>query len=132
MCFMIAIQTNPFMMQTSWSRNPHAKAPILEKSSKSGLIGVYHKDNLYLRTNTIGNASTQLILIREREVYGWCHKDSCSSISHFQSFREPRKGDYPTNTQQEQQRSLLIWKLRDHVITRFASSVNPRWPNRMT
>jgi len=38
-----------------WSRNPYAKTPILGKSSKWGLIGVWHKDNLYLGTNTIGN-----------------------------------------------------------------------------
>jgi len=39
----------------TWSRNPHTKTPILEKPSKLGLIGVWHKDNLYLGTSTIGN-----------------------------------------------------------------------------
>jgi len=39
----------------TWSRNPHSKTPIPGKLSKSGLIGVWHKDNLYLGTNTIGN-----------------------------------------------------------------------------
>ena len=39
----------------TWSRNPHAKTPIPGKPSKSGLIGVWHKDNLYLGTSTIGN-----------------------------------------------------------------------------
>jgi len=34
---------------------PHAKTPILGKPSKSGLIGAWHKDNLYLGTSTIGN-----------------------------------------------------------------------------
>jgi len=38
----------------TWSRNPHAKTPIPGKPSKSGLIGVGYKDNLYLGTNTIG------------------------------------------------------------------------------
>jgi hypothetical protein len=38
-----------------WPRNPHAKTPIPGKPSKSGLIGVWHKDNLYLGTSTIGN-----------------------------------------------------------------------------
>jgi hypothetical protein len=37
------------------SYNPQTKTPILKKLSKSGLIGVCHKDNLYLGTNTIGN-----------------------------------------------------------------------------
>jgi len=39
----------------TWSRNPHIKTPIPGKPSKSGLIGVWHKDNLYLGTSTIGN-----------------------------------------------------------------------------
>jgi len=39
----------------TWSLNPHTKTPIPGKPSKSGLIGVWHKDNLYLGTNTIGN-----------------------------------------------------------------------------
>ena len=42
----------------TWSRNPHEKTPIPEKPSKSGLIGVWHKDNLYLGTNTIGNGKS--------------------------------------------------------------------------
>jgi hypothetical protein len=37
------------------SRKPHAKTPIPEKQSKSGLVGVWHKNNLYLGTNTTGN-----------------------------------------------------------------------------
>jgi hypothetical protein len=53
-----------------WSRNPHAKTSIHGKPSKSGLIGVCHKDKLYLGTRTIGNGKppTQRIMIREREV----------------------------------------------------------------
>jgi hypothetical protein len=43
------------MIRTSWSRNPQVKTPIPGKPSKSGFIGVWHKDNLYLRTSTIGN-----------------------------------------------------------------------------
>ena len=39
----------------TWSRNQHAKTPIPGKPSKSGLIGVWHKDNLYLSTSTIRN-----------------------------------------------------------------------------
>jgi sarcosine oxidase delta subunit len=46
------------MMRTSWSRG-HAthtsKTSIPGKPSKSGLIEVWHKDNLYLDTTTIGN-----------------------------------------------------------------------------
>jgi hypothetical protein len=33
------------------------KTPIPGKPSKSGLIGVWHKDNLYLGTNTIRNGN---------------------------------------------------------------------------
>ena len=42
------------MMWTSWARG-HTKTSIPEKSSKLGLIGMWHKDNLYLDTSTIGN-----------------------------------------------------------------------------
>jgi hypothetical protein len=38
-----------------WSRKPHAKTSIPKKPSKSGLIGVSHKDNLHLGTSTIEN-----------------------------------------------------------------------------
>jgi hypothetical protein len=50
----------------TWSRNPQAKTSIPEKPTKSGLIGVWHKDNLYLGTSTIGKRKTptQRILIR--------------------------------------------------------------------
>jgi len=44
------------LMWTLWLRD-HAKTPILGKQSKSGLIGVWHKDNLYLGTNTIRNGN---------------------------------------------------------------------------
>jgi len=54
----------------TWSRNLHAKIPIPGHLSKSGLIGVWHKDNLYLGTSTIGSGKppTQRILIHEWEV----------------------------------------------------------------
>ena len=39
----------------TWSCNPHAKTPIPGKPSKSCLIGVWHKDNLYLGTSTLEN-----------------------------------------------------------------------------
>jgi hypothetical protein len=39
----------------TWSSNPHINTPIPGKPSKSGLIGVWHKDKLYLGTSTIGN-----------------------------------------------------------------------------
>jgi len=41
----------------TWSRNPHAKTPIPRKPCKSSLIVVWHKDNLYLGTNTIRNGN---------------------------------------------------------------------------
>jgi len=37
------------------SSNPYTKTSILGKSSKSGLIGVWHKDNLYLGISTDAN-----------------------------------------------------------------------------
>jgi hypothetical protein len=105
------------MMRTSWSHG-HAthmqRHQFSEKPSKSGLIGAWHKDDLYLGTSTIGNdkTPTQWILICEREVLGWRHEASCSSISPFQFFREPWKGDYLTNTHTHtkcDKQVLLIW-----------------------
>jgi hypothetical protein len=54
------------MKQTSWSygQATHTQRhQIPRKPSKSGLIGVWHKDNLYLGTNTIGNGNPHLTSI---------------------------------------------------------------------
>ena len=52
------------------SHNSHTKTPILRKSSKSGLIGVWHKDNMYLSTNTIekGNPHPRNIDSRTKNI----------------------------------------------------------------
>jgi len=50
----------------TWSHNPHAKTQIPGKPSKSGLIGVWHKDNLYLSTSTIGNGDPHPMNIDSR------------------------------------------------------------------
>jgi len=39
------LRSNDVNLVITWSCNPHAKTPILEKPSKSGLIAVWHKDN---------------------------------------------------------------------------------------
>ena len=72
----------------TWSRNPHAKTPIPRKPSKSGLIGVWQKDNLYLPAPTLlemKKTLTQRILIREREVLGWRHEHLFFDKSFFSS-----------------------------------------------
>jgi hypothetical protein len=56
-------------MRTSWSRNPYdpyAKILGPGKPSKSGLIGVWHKDNLYLDTSTIRNENLHPMNIDSR------------------------------------------------------------------
>jgi hypothetical protein len=52
----IISEANANLLNTR-SSNPHAKTPIPGKPSKLGLIGVWHKDNLYLSTSTIGNGN---------------------------------------------------------------------------
>jgi hypothetical protein len=42
----------------TWSRNLHTQTPIPGKPSKSGLIGVWYKDNLYLDANTNRNGDS--------------------------------------------------------------------------
>jgi len=42
-------------LMITWSCNPHAKIPNPRKPIKSGLIRMWHKDNLYLGTKIIIN-----------------------------------------------------------------------------
>ena len=95
-----ALIPNDANLVITWSRNPHVKTPISGKPSKSGLIGVWHKDNLYLGTITIGNRDPHPMNIdsQTRSIRMTSWRQNYSSISRFQFFREPRKGDYPTNT----------------------------------
>jgi hypothetical protein len=103
--------TNDANLLNTRSSNPHAKTQIPQKPSKLGLIGVWHKDNLYLDTTILETKTpTQQVLIRERE--GWCHEVNCSSISYFFSFlkNQGREIIPPTHNKYDK-RSLLIWKL---------------------
>jgi len=69
----------------TWSRNPHAKTPIPGNPHKSGFIGVWHKQNLYLGNNTIGNGKPppNKYWFTNEMYLGWRHEDSCSSINLF-------------------------------------------------
>jgi hypothetical protein len=91
------IDTN---LMITWSRNPLAKTSIPGKPGKSGLIGVWHKDNLYLGTSTIGNGDPRPTNIdsRTRSIRMMPRRQLFFDKSFFQFFREPRKGNYPTNT----------------------------------
>ena len=50
----------------TWSRNPYVKTPIPGKPSKSGLIGVWYKDYLYLGINIIENENLHPMIIDSR------------------------------------------------------------------
>jgi hypothetical protein len=64
-------------MQISWLRG-HAthiqRHQIHLKPSKSGLIGVWHKDNLYLGINTIGRV--KVIIIKAAEILAYMSLNS--------------------------------------------------------
>jgi hypothetical protein len=81
----IQLDVNLLNMRSS---NPHAKTSILGKPSKSGLIGVWHKDNLYLGTSTIGNGNPH--------------------PTNIDSRTRRMNEDYPTNTQQVRQTRSFI------------------------
>ena len=91
---------NDVNLVITWSRNPHAKTPIPGKPSKSGLIGVWHKDNLYLDTSTIGNEDPHPTNIdswtRSIRMTPW--RQLFFNKSFFQFSKELWKGDYLTNT----------------------------------
>jgi hypothetical protein len=73
----------------TWSRNPHAKTPIPGKPSKSGLIGVWHKDNLHLGMHYWKQRPPPNEYWFANEKY----KDDATTF-----FIEPMKGEYLTNT----------------------------------
>jgi hypothetical protein len=92
---------------------PHAFYQIPRKLSKSGLIGVWHKYNLYLGTNTIGNGNPYPVNIHSRtRSIRMISRSLLFFHKWFQFFREPRKGEYlTTHTQCCGIRCLLIWKI---------------------
>jgi len=62
-----------------WSCNPHTKTSIPEKPSKSGLIGVWHKDNLHLGTSTVGNEKPPLMMTSPENQQGPLTYSKCSN-----------------------------------------------------
>jgi hypothetical protein len=96
-CFVIPNDAN---LVITWSRNAHVKTPIPGKPSKSGLIGVWHKDNLYLGTSTIGNEKPppNKNWFANEKYKDDAMKTVVLRLVIFQFFREPWKGDYLTNT----------------------------------
>jgi hypothetical protein len=98
----------------TWSRNPHAKTPIPGKPSKSDLIGVWYKDNLYLSTSTIGNGDphptnidsrTRSIRMTPRRQLFFDKSFLSSSQNHGREIISPTH----THTKCGKQDVLLIW-----------------------
>ena len=107
-----ALIPNDANLVITWSRNPHAKTPIPEKPSKSSLIGVWHKDNLYLSTSTIGNGDphTRNIDSRTRSIRMTPRKQLFFDKSFFSSLENHgREIISPTHTKCGKQEVLLIW-----------------------
>jgi hypothetical protein len=100
----------------TWSRNPHAKTPIPGKPCKSGLIGVWHKDNLYLGTSTIGNgdphptnidSQTRSIRMTPRRQLFFDKSFFSSLENHGREIISPTHTH--THTKCGKQEVLLIW-----------------------
>jgi hypothetical protein len=101
------------------SSNSHAKIPIPEKPSKSGLmIRVWHKDNLYLDTSTIGNGNPHPTNINSRTT---CIRMTPRSQLFFDKLffssleNQGREINPPPHNKCDK-RNLLIWKLRNPYI----------------
>jgi len=85
-------------------KQPTRKDTNSQKATKSGLVGVWHKDNFYLSTSTTGNENPPNEYWFANEKY---KDDATKSVA----YREPRNGDYPTNTQQVQQKKFIDLKI---------------------
>jgi hypothetical protein len=95
------------------SCNPYAKIPIPRKPSKSGLIEVWHKDNLYLGTDTIGNGNPHLMNIdsRTRSIRMMPRSQFFFDKSFFSSVEnQGREIILPIHNKYDK-KSLLLWKL---------------------
>jgi hypothetical protein len=105
-----------------WSSNPYAKTQIPEKPSKSGLIGVWHKDNLYLGTNTIGNENPRPknIDLGTRSIRMTPQSQLLFDKSFFSFLENQRKEIIPPTHNKCGKRSLLLWKLRNIYISGYA------------
>jgi len=110
------------MMWISWSRNPHIKTPISKNPSKSGSIEVWHKDNLYLGTNTIGNENPHPMNIdsRTRSVRMTPWSQLFFDKLFFSSLENQGKKIIPPTHNKCGKRSLLIWKLRNPYMCGYA------------
>jgi len=103
--FCIFHHNDPNLLNTR-SSNPHFKTPIPEKPSKLGFMRVWHKNYLYLDTSTIGNGNPHPTNINSR--MRSIKMTPRSQLFFDKSFREPRKGDCPTSTQQ-------VWQIRSFI-----------------
>jgi hypothetical protein len=64
------LRSNDANLVITWSCNPHAKISIPGKSSKSGLIVVWHKDNTCTYASTLLETENPhpMNIVHEREV----------------------------------------------------------------
>ena len=114
-CLAIRLDTNDANLVIMQSNNPYIKTPILRKPCKSGLIGVWHKNNLYQGTNTIGNGNPQPMNInsRTRSIRMTPQSQLFFDKSFFSSLENQGRKIIPPTHNKCGKRSLLIWKLRN-------------------
>jgi hypothetical protein len=104
------------------SSNTHAKTSIPKKPSKSVLIGVWHKDNLYLGTNTTGNENPHPMNIDlwTRSIRMTPQRQLFFDKSFFSSLENQEKEIIPPTHNKCCKRSLLIWKLCNPYMSSYA------------
>jgi hypothetical protein len=104
---------NGVNLLNTWSSNSHTKTSILGKPSKSGLIGVWQKDNLYLGTSTIRNGNPHLtnIDLRMRSIRMTPQSQLFFDKLFFSSLENQwMKSIYLTNTHTHK-----VWQTRSFI-----------------
>jgi hypothetical protein len=109
----LSLVTDANLLNTR-SSNPYTKTPIPGKPSKSGLIGVWHKDNLYLGTGTIRNRNPHPSNIdsQMRSITMTPWSQLFFNKLFFNSLKNQGKEIIPPTHNKCGKKHLLIWKLR--------------------
>ena len=97
----------------TWSRNPLAKTSIPGKPSKSSLIEVWHKNNLYLGTSTIGNGDPHPTNIdsRTRSIRMRPRRQLFFDKSIFSSLENQGREIIPPTQKQVRQKKFIDLKI---------------------
>jgi hypothetical protein len=103
-------------------KQPTRKDTNSQKATKSGLVGVWHKDNFYLSTSTTGNENPHPTNIdSQTRSIRMTPRSQLLIDKLFFSFLENQGMEIiPPTHNKCSKRSLLIWKLRNPYMSVYA------------